>query len=132
MYLACQGGKEGVVKRTTEFRTCVDKKRARRKAGRPPPGFTDIRRLAHMFAIKKYTDKNGAYLAPQDPYPAIIAGHLNDISVALHSISYELEQIRLALTTLAQSTSEPAFTHAPIHTQVGELTFPEWVARGRR
>jgi hypothetical protein len=49
-------------------------------------------------------------------------GHLNDISVALHSISYELEQIRLALTV--ESTSEPAYT--PIHTAWGQMTCAEW------
>jgi hypothetical protein len=66
-------------------------------------------------ATDKHTDKKGAYLALRGELAAII-GHLNDISVALHSISYELEQIRHAL---AKDSS------APISMPHGEMTRAE-------
>ena len=69
-----------------------------------------------------YTHEHGGFLAPQDPYSEIIAGHLNDISVALHSIAYELEQIRHAL-----AKDSPA----PVHTPLGEMSPDEWFGGSR-
>jgi hypothetical protein len=73
-----------------------------------------------------YTDEQRAYLA---------LGHLSDISTALHSISYELEQIRHALTTPEERTSQASqnvATYTPIHTAWGEMSFAEWSHGGHR
>jgi hypothetical protein len=75
-----------------------------------------------------YTDNHGAFKAPEHNFPeeenpelpllGAIVSHLDDISVAVHCIGYELEQLRESLTN----------TSDPVHTRHGQMTLREWEA----
>ena len=75
----------------------------------PPPGSTVMKGVNHaMTASNQCND----YSALRNAI-AEIALQLSDISVACHSISYELEQIRHALDAYKafESVEEPAVPH---------------------
>jgi hypothetical protein len=80
-----------------------------------------------MTALQESSDAQGVYPpAGKDLHPTLreAVGHLADISTALHSISYELERLRLVL-------GECPAKYTSIHTREGDITFPEWVNRPR-
>jgi hypothetical protein len=75
----------------------------------PPPGFTVMKGVNHAMTASNQCNDNSALRNAI----AEIAIQLRDISVACHSISYELEQIRHALEAYkaSESVEEPAATH---------------------
>jgi len=74
-----------------------------------PLGFTVMKGVNHAMTASNQCNDNSALRKAI----AEIALQLSDISVACHSISYELEQIRQALEAYkaSESVEEPAVTH---------------------
>jgi hypothetical protein len=75
----------------------------------PPPGSTVMKGVNHAMTASSQSNDNSILRNAI----AEIALHLGDISVACHSISYELEHIRHALEAYkaSESVEEAAVPH---------------------
>jgi hypothetical protein len=75
----------------------------------PPPGFTVMKGVNHAMTACNQCNDNSAL---RNAIAEIVL-QLSDISVACHSITYELEQIRHALEAYkaSESVEESTVTH---------------------
>ena len=90
-----------------------------------------------MSAREKHTNANDLNLGLEPKFPeqfpelALLGeavSHLSDISVALHSVAFDLEQIRRELedSSAPVQSDAPVATYTPIYTRRGTMTSPEF------